>query len=110
MEFPVLAWTMYSNANERKYRLYLIVGEKGDKYICFAASDMPDPHIDLIRDNIDDLRKMDTAMASTWLRQHIDDWRKYYKEIYKERLSIEDVFEVPKKGKPKEPKPKKAET
>jgi hypothetical protein len=99
MEFPILAWTMYHNANDRKYNLYLIIGEKGDKYICFDAKRMPDLYVNIVRDKIDELKKMNADMAGSWLRQHMSDWRKYYKEIYKERLKIEDVFDISKKAK-----------
>ncbi len=94
MEYPALAWARYEHGNKKDYRLLFLIGETAAKYIALDASSMPEGDVEVIRQNIVELRKFNVDRRVVWVREHVAGWKHFYKEIYKERLTVQEVFKV----------------
>jgi hypothetical protein len=99
VEYPNLAWTTYTHGNKKEPRLFFIVGEKADKFVCLDGTKMPESDVNVLRDHVEELQIMDVDMRVTWIRDHLVAWRTLYREVYKDRLVIQEVFKVPERKK-----------
>ena len=95
MDFPYMVWAHYVNGPKQDFKLLLLLCDRpGGKVAALDGKRVPQEDADEIRRSLKTLRRLNDEERMTWIRDNIQSWRSTYRELFKDKLSIREEFEI----------------
>ena len=77
----------------KKYRfLAFVIGDSEDKIYCLKSSYLNDLDVLLLKNNIDNLKKLSPEKVIEWCKKHIAGYKKAYRGISKKNCLVEKRY------------------
>lgn len=84
-----LIWAVYDKDKIAKHYLLIYLGQKDNNIVALLADELTNKEIRILRDNLDEIRKLEFDRISNWLKQHLPvGFKKGYRHFKADKFQI----------------------